>query len=363
MRESYIDINRSRLLHNLQTFQNLTHPHVRILANLKANAYGLGAVKIGQALESQGVDYFSVAFINEGIRLRKAGIHTNLLVFNPSTEHFLPLLDYRLEPEVSSIFYLKKLIYFLDKKGIQGFPIHLKLDTGMHRAGITKAEIPHLMGLLKSQKAVHLKSVFSHLAAAEDPAEDAFTLNQIANFEHMSQILANQLNSNFFRHLLNTAGAFRFPQAQYDMIRPGLGLFGYNLVNEKKSILQPIAQVKSKITQVKTLAPGESVGYNRSFTTKQDSRIGLIPLGYADGLDRRVRHVGHTIKCRGYKLPIVGSISMDTLSIDLSGTPCREGDEVIIFDYDDVAYLANKLQTIPYEIIAKLPERLPKKIR
>ncbi len=362
MRESFIEIDLTRLNHNWQVFKNSIQAQGQILANLKANAYGLGAIEIGRFLESKGAAYFSVAYINEGIRLRKAGIQTNLLVFNPSIEEFKPLITYRLEPEVSSIYYLKKLINYLQQQHIENFPIHLKLDTGMHRAGITSTEIPQLINLLKTQKAVYLKSVFSHLAAAEDPSEDNFTKQQIHLFDQLSKTIKQQIKNHFFRHLLNTAGVFRFQKAQYEMIRPGLGIFGYNLIKNSQTKLLPVAQLKSKIVQAKKISIGESVGYNRKFTATSSSYIGLIPLGYADGIDRRLSQIGFKVKCRGYKLPIVGNISMDTMSVDLSHTPCKPGDEVTVIDHNtDVYEIAQKLNTIPYEIIAGFARRLPKK--
>jgi len=359
MRESFLEIDSKRLRHNLQVFKKKLSPNTRILANLKANAYGIGAFETGQILEQAGVSYFSVAFINEGIYLREKGIQTNLLVFNPSFEHFQELIDYRLEPEVSSIHYLEVLKNFLVLKKIKHFPVHLKLDTGMHRAGIMPDELPVLINLLKDQNAIQVKSVFSHLAVAEDANEDDFTKHQIQLFEQMTGQLRKELPYNFFRHLLNTAGAFRFPEAQYDMIRPGLGLFGYNLMPLGRKELQPIVQLKTKINQVKILHQGDTVGYSRNFKVTGEQRIGLLPLGYADGIDRRLSNFHHFVKCRGYQLPIVGNISMDTMSIDLTGTPCKPGDTVTVIDNEKDAYeIAAKLETIPYEIITGFSRRL-----
>ena len=362
MRESHIEINSKRLEHNLKTIKSRLYPDTKILANLKANAYGLGAFEIGKYLEKQAIDYFSVAYINEAVALRQKGIQTNLLVFNPSFEHFDALIDYRLEPEVSSLTYLKKLITYLNQQQITGFPIHLKLDTGMHRAGIMPEELGDLIQILQQTNRVTVKSVFSHLAAAEDPAEDPFTRSQIQTFEMMSRQLSKNISDTFFRHLLNTAGIFRFTEAQYDMVRPGLGLFGYNLVSSHKNDLMPIVRLITKINQVKNLPTGSTVGYNRRFKAPQNSRIGLLPLGYADGIDRRLGYQNFYVKCRGYKIPIVGTVSMDTMSIDLTGTPCEQGDEIIVFDYESVYEIAHQLDTIPYEIIARLSRRLPRKM-
>ena len=363
MRESFLEIDSRCLQHNLHIFKKKLSSNTRILANLKANAYGIGAFETGQILEQAGVSYFSVAFINEGIYLREKGIHTNLLVFNPSFEHFQELIDYRLEPEASSIRYLEVLKSYLDSKKINNFPVHLKLDTGMHRAGMMPDEMPSLIKLLKNQNTIQVKSVFSHLAAAEDPNEDDFTKYQIRLFEQMTGQLHKELPYKFFRHLLNTAGAFRFPEAQYDMIRPGLGLFGYHLMPDARKELQPIVQLKTKINQVKVLHQGDTVGYNRNFTVTGEQRIGLLPLGYADGIDRRLSKLQHFVKCRGYQLPVAGNISMDTMSIDLTGTACKQGDTVTVIDNKkDIYELAAKLDTVPYEIITGFSRRLIRKV-
>ena len=361
MRETRLLIDSKRLQHNLDVFKSLIHPDTHILANLKANAYGLGAVPIGKFLASGGVSYFSVAYINEGVYLRKNGITTNLLIFNPSFDDFDDLITYNLEPEVSSIAYLNKLLAYLRQLDIQNFPIHIKLDTGMHRAGIMPEELPLLMTLIKDNNLVRLASVFSHLAAAEDPAEDTFTRRQIALFGEMTEQIKAETGASFFRHLLNTAGIFRFPEAQFDMIRPGLGIFGYNLVADKQKDLLPIASLVTKINQIKNLSEGETVGYNRNYVAEKETRIALLPLGYADGINRLLGQGNYSVRIHGKSVPIVGNISMDTISIDVTGIDCRQGDEVVIFDnQNDVYELAEKLQTIPYEIVAQLAKRIPR---
>ena len=361
MRESHIEIDSKRLRHNLETIKKRLQPGTKILANLKGNAYGLGAYEIGKVFEQWGFAYFSVAYINEAVALRQKGIKTNLLVFNPSFDNFEELITYNLEPEVSSLAYLNALTKYLSTQNITGFPVHIKLDTGMHRAGIMPKELDKLLQILRQNNNVSVKSVFSHLAAAEDPEEDAFTLSQIQTFESMTKQMSNSLNNTFFRHLLNTAGIFRFPQAQYEMVRPGLGLFGFNMVGGQEAYLQPIARVKTKINQVKELKAGDTVGYNRRCKVTDNKHIGLLPIGYADGIDRRLGNGNFHVKCHGYKIPIAGTISMDTISIDLTGTPCKQGDEVIIFDNDQSIYdIARQLDTIPYEIITRLTKRLPR---
>ena len=364
MRETRLEIFPERLLHNLEVFKSKINSGTRILANLKGNAYGIGALEIGKFLEQQKVDYFSIAYINEGVFLRQNGINAHLIVFNPSFSHFQELIDYQLEPEVSSLAYLKKLISYLKQRQINRFPVHLKLDTGMHRAGIMPEEMDELLSTLLHQKQVKLQSVFSHLAAAEDPDEDSFTLQQIELYEQMTAKLAGALPDNFFRHLLNTAGVFRFPEAQYDMIRPGLGIYGFNLVETQKNELQPVARLVTRINQIKTLKKGETVGYNRNFVAPADNtKVALLPIGYADGLNRLLGQKKYNVQCKGKRLPIIGNVSMDTISIDITGSDCKTGDLIIIFDCQkDVYQMASLLNTIPYEIITGITRRVVRKM-
>ncbi len=359
-RETFLEINAHNLEHNLDVFRELIHPETRILANLKGNAYGMDAVLIGEFLEKKNIDYFSVAYVNEGIRLRKAGIKGKILVFNPSIDHFIDLLTHNLEPEVSSIHYLEKLMAFLAQNNIYHFPIHIKLDTGMKRAGIEDFELEKLISILQHTPYVNIKSVFSHLAAAEDPSKDTFTLNQFTLFDKMTKELESSLKQSFFRHILNTAGVFRFPERQYDMIRPGLGIFGYNMVKNPQKKLFPIARFVTKINQIKTLLKGESLGYNQGFTaTKDNTKVALLPLGYADGINRKLGHGKWKVKIKGKECPIVGVVSMDTLSVDISDVPSKTGEEVVIFDkHKDVYKMAEILDTIPYEIITSISSRV-----
>ena len=363
MRETKLEVNKTHLLYNLNVFKNKIHTKTKILVNLKANAYGIGAVETGKFLSDQAVDYFSVAYINEGVHLRKNQINTSIIVFNPSIYNFKELVDFHLEPAVSSLFYLKKLYNYLSAGSLFSFPIHLKLDTGMHRAGILPEQLPEVIDFLaKHHKYFQLKSVYSHLSASEDPKEDQFTYSQIALFEKMTDELRKKLNNSFFRHLLNTAGIFRFPQAQYDMIRPGLGIYGYSLIRSQINELKPVARMVTNISQVKTLKKGQTVGYNRNFTVlKNHTKIALLPIGYGDGFCRKLGQSRYKVKCKHYLLPVVGNVSMDAISVDVTGTDCKPGDQVIIFDNQYNVYeMADLLQTIPYEIITGISARVPR---
>ena len=361
LRETYLEIDLSRVEFNLNVFRKKIRPETKILANLKGNAYGTDAILLGKFLEQKNIDYFSVAYINEGVRLRKAGIQAKLLVFNPSTENIQALIDFDLEPEVSSLRYLNILIDFLRQKNIKNFPIHIKLDTGMHRAGIMEDELDELIELLKNSKEIKIQSLFTHLAASEDPDEDDFTIKQLELFEKFSKKIKDKTGQDFFKHALNSAGVFRFPQYQMDMIRPGLGIFGYNLVKNPDMELKPIARLLTKINQIKYLSTGESVGYNRKFIARKPAKIALLPLGYADGISRKLGNGNWKVHINGKQAPIVGNVSMDTISIDVTGIDCKPGDEVIIFDNEkDVYRMSEKLETIPYEIITSITQRVPR---
>ncbi len=364
-RETHLEIDSKRLSHNLNVFRSKIRPETKILANLKGNAYGLGADVIGKFLEKKGVDYFSVAYINEGVTLRSKGIQANLLVFNPSIDYFEDLVQYRLEPEISSLHYLKNLLAFLRKNRIKNFPVHIKLDTGMHRAGIEEDELNKLIEWIHSSEEIRIKSVFSHLAAAEDPEKDAFTQRQFDLFDTLTSILKNKIPHPFFRHILNTAGVFRFPGRQYEMIRPGLGIFGFNLVQKSRDELLPVAQLKTKINQIKHLKKGESAGYNNRFIASADhTKIALLPIGYADGIDRRLGNGKWKVKINNREAPVAGTISMDTMSVDVSQIDCKPGDEVLVFDNEnDVYTLSGTLQTIPYEITTRLSLRVERRIK
>ncbi len=361
LRETFLEIDLSRVEHNLNVFRKKISPQTKILANLKGNAYGTDALLLGKFLEQKNIDYFSVAYINEGVRLRKAGIQAKLLVFNPSTENIQALIDFDLEPEVSSLRYLNILIDFLRQKNIKHFPIHIKLDTGMHRAGIMKSELNELIELLNNSKEITIQSLFTHLAASEDPDEDDFTIKQLELFEKNSKKIKDKTGQDFFKHALNSAGVFRFPQYQMDMIRPGLGIFGYNLVKNPDIELKPIARLLTKINQIKYLSTGESVGYNRKFIARKPAKIALLPLGYADGISRKSGNGNWKVHINGKQAPIVGNVSMDTISIDVTGIDCKPGDEVIVFDNEkDVYRMSEKLETIPYEIITSITQRVPR---
>ncbi len=359
-RETVLWLDANALDRNLSFFKQRTGKNTRILVNLKANAYGHGAVITGRYLQKK-VDYFSVAYANEGHELRRHQITTPLLVFNPPLDPYEQFFEDRLEP----VFYHPEQmeIYrrFLNQTGLKSYPVHLKLDTGMHRSGLLPSLLNVALEKLKAPE-FRLVSVYSHLAAADDPAEDPFTLGQIRLFDELSRNVL-KIFPNAFRHLANSAALLRFDNVAYDMVRPGIGIYGYTTVQGAENLLKPVARLRSRITQVREINEGESVGYNRRFTASRKSRIALVPLGYGDGYFRLFGNGRAYVTVEGQKAPVIGVVSMDMLTVDVTAVPqANTGSEVCIFGQDPSVYdLARIAQTIPYEITTALHQRVIRK--
>jgi alanine racemase len=325
---------------------------------IKANAYGCGALAIAQTLGHHHCDYFGVAVADEGAELRKAGIKTPIMVMNPENGSFDVLVQHHLEPEIYSFDILHRFIQFINKEGFTNYPIHIKIDTGMHRLGFEKADMPALISLLQNQSAVQVASVFSHLAASEDPAMDTFTLQQISLFEQCTQALQEALPYPFIRHILNTSGIQRMPQYQFEMVRMGIGLYGVGI--NPQSPIQNVATLKTVILQIKELKKGETIGYNRKGVLQRDSKVAAIPIGYADGLDRAFGGGNGYALVRGIQAPFLGNICMDVCMIDVTDIPdVSENDTVTIFGNElTISQLAQKTNTIPYEILTRVSNRV-----
>ena len=350
-----LETNLDALIHNLNVYRSKTP--ARIMVMVKAFSYGSGSQEIANALQYQRVDYLCVAYVDEGIALREAGIHLPILVMNPEVSGFDLMLDHDLEPE---IYNFRSLFSFLDalaRRNLVTFPVHLKLETGMNRLGFREEELDQLIDVLQLHPHARIMSVFSHLASADEPRHDSFTREQINTFERMSSGIQERFSYRIFRHLLNTAGIERFPEACFDMVRLGIGLYGIsrNIPGE----LQPVGTLKSIISQIKPLRKGESAGYGRNFIAPANMTIGIVPVGYADGLRRDLAEYGISYYVKGEAVEVLGTLCMDMTMVDLTGMDVAEGDEVIIFGPGrPVAELAGKLGTIPYEILAGLSERV-----
>ena len=344
---------------NFRYFRGRLRPSTKLLVLVKANAYGHGAVEFATILQQEGADYLAVALPVEGMELRRSGISLPILVLTAGTDFFPEIIDNRLEPGIPNLYTLEALCEELRRRGLRQFPIHIKLDTGMHRLGFMTGELPALMRFLHEHDEVQVKSIYSHLAAAEDPAEDEFTLGQIAMFERNAGSLSVSIGYRPMWHILNSAGIERFPQYQFDMVRLGIGIYGISALPDVH--LSPVASLKVKVLQVKTLTREDgTIGYNRhGHVAAEGTVIATIPVGYADGLDRHFGCGAASFSVNGHRAPTIGNICMDMCMLDVTGIPVQPGDTVTIFGEDPtVGELAGILGTIPYEILTSVPRRI-----
>ena len=355
--ETILEINLNALVNNLNFYRGKLKPETKMVCMVKASAYGAGSYEIAKTLQDHRVDYLAVAVADEGSDLRKAGITSSIIIMNPELTSFKTMFDYKLEPEVYSFHLLNELIKAAEKEGITNFPIHIKLDTGMHRLGFAPQDIPELIARLKRQTSVIPRSVFSHLAGSDSEQFDAFTRRQIEAFEQASEILQEAFPHKILRHICNTAGIERYPGAQFDMVRLGLGLYGVNPYTNK--MLHNVSTLKTTILQIREVPQEDTVGYSRKGRLDRDSRIAAIPIGYADGLNRHLGNGHAYCLVNGQKAPYVGNICMDVCMIDVTDIDCKEGDKVIIFGDDlPVTVLAEIQGTIPYEILTSVSNRV-----
>lgn len=358
-----LELNLSACRDNFRYFRSQLKPGTKMLVLVKANAYGHGAVEFSAMMQQCGADYLAVALPVEGMELRKAGVSLPILVLTAGTDFFEEIIRYRLEPGIPNLFTLKAFCTKLKEKGLSRYPIHIKLDTGMHRLGFMPSEIDGLLEFLKSCPEVNVKSVYSHLAAAEDPQEDKFTLGQINLFIEGARRIGDSLGYKPMWHILNSAGIERFSQYQFDMVRLGIGIYGISAIPEKK--LSPVASLKVKILQIKKLECAEdTIGYGRHGSVSAEGTvIATIPAGYADGLDRHLGCGHASFSLNGHRVPTIGNICMDMCMLDVTGVPANVGDTVTIFGEDPtIVELAGILDTIPYEILTSVPRRIERVI-
>lgn len=359
--ETIFEINLGNLIHNLNYFNSKLQPSTRMMVMVKAFGYGNGGTEIASALEYQRVSYLGVAYINEGVALRKAGISLPIMVMNPDQKSFGAMIRYRLEPNIYSHKVLEELLLKLGQLELKKpYPIHIKLDTGMHRLGFEEEELERLIERLKAETGlVKVHSVFSHLASADDPEEDAFTRGQIQQFEDMSQRLVDALPGPIFRHLANSAGILRFPEAHFDMVRLGIGIYGANPDQNDQDELRTVGTLRTRVSQIREVAAGEPVGYGCTDRADHVRRIATVPIGYADGLDRRLSNGKGYMMVGSFPAQITGRICMDMTMIDVTGSDTKEGDRVVVFgDRPSLFEMASLLETIPYEILTSIPQRV-----
>ena len=351
-----MEINLNALVNNLNVYRNSLYPGTRVMAMVKAFSYGSGSHEIAKTLEYHRVDYLTVAYADEGVVLRKAGVKTPIMVMNPEPGSFLNLAEYNLEPEIYNRYILDDLLNHVEG-GETG--IHLELDTGMRRLGFDEQELDALLAVLKKNPNLIVKSVFSHLAASDENKHDLFTWEQIEKFEQMSSYLIRSLGYPVLRHILNSSGITRFPEAQFDMVRLGIGLYGVDPSARFQTQLENVGSLKTIISQLRKIKAGESVGYSRKGQVKEDATIAVVAIGYADGLDRGLSNGNGHMLVNGKPAPIVGNICMDMTMLDVSHIVCKEGDEVLVFGKDlPITELAKNIDTIPYEILTGISQRV-----
>jgi Alr-MurF fusion protein len=360
--ETVLEINLNALVHNLNYYSSQLRPGTRIMAMVKAFSYGSGSYEIANVLQYHQVDYLAVAYADEGVELRKSGISLPIMVMNPEPEGLDLLLKYSLEPEVFSFRILNLLTEAMrneSRSDQRTVNIHIKLDTGMHRLGFDPQEAENLIEMLADMPRIRVCSVFTHLAAADDPRHDDFTSSQIANFSHIAEKFRNACHPAPLFHISNSSAATRFQNAAMDMVRLGIGLYGISHDKREQEQLQNVTTLRTVISQIKDVAVGETVGYGRLFRAERITRIAVIPIGYADGLSRRLGNGHGRVYINGHPAPIIGAVCMDMCMADITGMDAHEGDDVFIFnDHHSIREMAARLDTIPYEVLTSVSGRV-----
>ena len=357
--ETILEVDLNALVDNLNFFRSFLKPETKMVCMIKADAYGAGAIEVARTLQDHRVDYLAVAVADEGAALRKAGITQNIIVMNPEMSSFKMLFDYDLEPEVYSFRLLDALIHSARQQGITGWPVHIKLDTGMHRLGFEVSQVPELINVLKHQMAVIPRSVFTHFVGSDSDDFDNFSARQFKLFDEGSRKLQEAFSHKILRHIDNSAGIEHFPERQLDMVRLGIGLYGVQPYETRHDTLKCVSTLKTTILQIRKVPKEDTVGYSRKGVLERDSLIAAIPIGYADGLNRRLGNRHCYCLVNGQQAEYVGNICMDVALIDVTDIPCKEGDQVEIFGKElPVTVLSNVLQTIPYEVLTSVSNRV-----
>lgn len=353
-----LEINLNALSHNYNFYKSKLQPGIKIMAMVKAFAYGGGSIEIANQLQQLKADYLAVAYTDEGVHLRNNGIHLPIMVLNPDPQGFNNLLKYRLEPVVYSLEFFDLIGTFCHSNG-SSLNIHLDLDTGMRRLGFEKEDMAALGKLIVQHKTLAIRSLYTHLAGADDAAHEEFTLAQLASFREMSQTIKSYLDYPVLCHALNSAGILRYPEHHFDMVRLGIGLYGIEVTGLYEKALRPISTLKTTISQIKTLSKGESIGYGRKGKMIKDGKIATIPIGYADGYDRRFSNGKGYVLIHGQKSKVIGNVCMDMSMVDITGIDARVGDEVIVYGSSpSVIELAEAIGTIPYELLTSISDRV-----
>ena len=355
--ETVMRVNLSALVDNVRYFRSLLKPTTKLTCMVKAFAYGAGSLEVSKALQAAHVaDYLAVAVADEGVELRRAGITLPIIIMDPEVAAMNLILENNLEPNVYSFASLEQVITAAAEKGLEDYPIHIKIDSGMHRLGFYLEELPRLIERLQSTTVVRVRSVFSHLAGSDEAQFDAFTMEQIHYFKQCADTLQAKLDYPIIRHICNSAGIERFTAYQFEMCRLGIGLYGISFNGAQ---LRTVCTLQTTILSVKTVKAGETIGYGRHTTLSEDRQIAVIPIGYADGFDRRFSNYGGEVIVRGQRCPVVGNVCMDQAMVDVTGTDAHVGDTVEVFgERLPLQELSDRLGTIPYEVLTSVSRRV-----
>ncbi|WP_442265148.1 alanine racemase [Tenacibaculum sp. ZS6-P6] len=358
-----LEINANAVLHNLSYFKQKLQPTTKILAVVKAFGYGSEAVEVAKIVKDH-VDYFAVAYSQEGIALREAGIDTPILVLHPQIPNIETIVKYRLEPNLYNFKIFEAFLSYADSVPLMNYPVHIKFNTGLNRLGFWHSDVPNIISSLKKSNHVVVQSIFSHLAASEDPNEQEFSINQINNFAYIVKQIYQHLGYEPLIHILNTSGVINYPKAQFDMVRIGIGLYGFGNNPNETANLKNTHSLKSIISQIHMIQPGETVGYNRAFVASKPTRSATIPIGHADGISRKLGNKNGFVIINNQPAPIIGNVCMDMLMVDVTKIDCKEGDDVILFNHQQhIEYMAHKCETIPYEILTSLSQRIKRLVK
>lgn len=357
--ETVLEINLEHLEHNYQYLRNRLKPETKFLGVVKAFAYGSDLVRIAMKLEDLGIDYFAVAYTKEGVQLRDAGIKTPILVLHPQASNFEKIVERCLEPSLYSPKILLEFLKVAKQLEQNNYPVHIKFNTGLNRLGFCENDIDYMREKLDGQEEVKVVSIFSHLAASEDLSEKEFSKTQIANFNKIAHVFDEKVNHKPFKHLLNTSGIINYPEAQFDMVRSGIGLYGFGNDAKIDPDLRPVATLKTIISQIHKIEPGETVGYNRAFASDGHQITATLPLGHADGIGRQYGNGNNWVSINGQRAVIIGNVCMDMIMVDITNVDCKEGDEVIVFGGNPTAEeFASTSNTISYELLTGISQRV-----
>ena len=363
VQETVLEINLPALTHNYKYLKSKLQPNTKFLAVVKAFAYGSDSVAVAKHLQDLEVDYFAVAYTNEGVVLRDAGITKPILVLHPQAINFKTIIERCLEPSLYSTKVLNEFIATAENENQTNYPVHIKFNTGLNRLGFGANNLDYVVSQLKETKAIIAKSLFSHLAASEATNESKFTLNQIESFKEIARDFESEIGYKPMLHLCNTSGVVNYANAHLDMVRCGIGLYGFGNSAKEDAQLKPIASLKSIISQVHKIKLNETVGYNRAYVSKGCEITATIPIGHADGIGRQYGNENGYVIINNTKAPIIGNVCMDMIMVNITNIDCKEGDPVIIFDGKyKASNLGESAHTISYEIITSISQRVKRRI-